>query len=132
MGSNGYTVELADTLVNPDKVITIESNWNANAYNKKSGAIGLGQITPIALQDYNNLNPNDTYTYKDLLDPQINQKVSYWTLTDRIPKMLAHYKIPITTDNILWAYNAGIGRVVNGEMPQETKDYIKKYHEVKE
>ena len=131
MGSD-YTDGLADLLINLDKVISIESNWNADAFNRKSKAKGLGQITPIALQDYNNLNPDDKYTYEQLADPQINQKITYWTLTERIPQMLRSYNIPVTTDNILWAYNAGIGRVVKGELPNETKDYIKKYHSLKE
>ena len=130
--ATNYTDVLADYLVNLDKVISIESDWKADAYNKKSKARGLGQITPIALQDYNNLNPNDKYTYEQLDDPQINQKITYWTLTERIPQMLRHFNVPVTTDNILWSYNAGIGRVVEGKLPEETRKYIQKYHALKE
>ena len=33
-----------------------------------------------------------------------------------------------TIDNRLWAYNAGIGRVIKGIKPDETREYIKRYH----
>jgi uncharacterized membrane protein YesL len=46
-----------------------------------------------------------------------------------LPKYFLHYNIPLTTTNILWAYNAGIGRIVRGEMPAETKKYIERYYE---
>ena len=41
--------------------------------------------------------------------------------------MLKHYKIEDTVRNRLWAYNADIGRVLDGNMPNETKNYIVKY-----
>ena len=36
-------------------IAQIESSGNPNAYNKSSGAIGLMQITPICLEEFNNL-----------------------------------------------------------------------------
>lgn len=123
-----YTQELANGFVDTSKVFTIESSNNPKAYNKKSGAVGLGQIVDIALKDYNILNPKEQYTKEQLFDPKINTRVSTWMLEDRIPKMLKHFNIPITTENILWAYNAGIGNVVKGIKPQETVDYIEKYN----
>ena len=43
-----------------------------------------------------------------------------------IKKLIEAYKIPITLDNVLWAYNAGIGNVKKNRMPKETINYIKK------
>jgi soluble lytic murein transglycosylase-like protein len=123
-----YTQALADGFVDIDKVFQIESNNNPKAYNKKSGAIGLGQIVDIALKDYNIMNPQEKYSKEQLLDPQINAKVSNWMLSERIPQMLKHFNLPITTENVLWAYNAGIGNVVKGIKPKETVKYIEKYN----
>lgn len=117
----------SDFLIDLDHIISIESNWKEKAYNKKSGARGLGQITQIALQDYNQMNPGNKKKVEDLYDPQTNMMISSWMLNERIPSLLRHYKKPVTEDNILWAYNAGIGRVVDNVMPLETKDYIRKY-----
>jgi len=119
---NPYDIDL-------NKLIGIESSWDTRAYNKKSKARGLAQITPIALRDYNQLNPADQHSLDDLYNPQINQKIAQWTLAERIPQMLKAYGVPLTQDNVLWAYNAGIGRVVDNFMPAETKDYIRKYKE---
>jgi len=43
--------------------------------------------------------------------------------------MLRYYGISVTVKNVLWAYNAGIGRVVDGIMPETTKQYIRRYLE---
>ena len=115
------------TEVNLDRVIDIESSGRWDAYNPMSNARGLGQITPIALKDWNALNPGETYNLAQLFDPQINQKIAYWTLTQRIPQMLQAYRLAVTPENVLWAYNAGIGRVRQGIKPKETREYIKKY-----
>lgn len=128
----GYTQAIADGYVDLEKIFKIESNFDPQAYNKKSGAVGLGQIVDIALKDYNMLNPKDQYSKEQLFDPQVNAKISNWMLTDRIPQLLKHFGVQPTTDNILWAYNAGIGNVVKGRKPKETVDYIKKYNALSE
>lgn len=113
-----------------DAVIQIESNWNAKAENKKSGARGLGQITKIALKDYNNLN-KEKYTFDDMYNPQKNIRVTDWYLNERIPKMLKAYKIPATLENTLASYNFGIGNLKTGKnLPPETVDYINKIKKV--
>lgn len=129
-------------------IMQIESNGNPNAYNKQSGAIGLYQITPICLKEYNQVNGEKCFsspfgiqgterfeirylTISDLYNPIINERVAEWYLNIRIPQLLNYYHKPITIDNILWAYNAGIGNVIKGKMPRETRNYIKKYHELK-
>jgi len=109
-----------------DAVIQTESNWKGDAYNKKSGATGLGQITPIALEDFNTLK-KEKLTMADMKDPQKNMYVTDWTLNYRIPSMLRTYKLPLTIDNVLTAYNFGIGNLKKGkELPAETISYIKK------
>jgi len=108
-----------------DALIQVESNWNTNAVNTKSGATGLGQITPPALNDFNTLN-KEKYTMEDMKDPQKNMRVTNWYLYDRIPQMLKHYNIPLTLQNILASYNFGIGNVKKGKaFPEETQNYIK-------
>jgi hypothetical protein len=61
--------------------IEIESEWNPLAYNRSSEATGLCQITPIALQDFNDWNTeNKTYTMYDMWDVSKNIEVGCWLL----------------------------------------------------
>jgi soluble lytic murein transglycosylase-like protein len=66
----------------------------------------------------------------DLYDVKLNKKVAVWYLTRRIPQMLRAKGKPVTVENILIAYNAGIGRVVKGIKPSETRQYLKKYQKL--
>jgi len=102
----------------------VESSGNPLAESLK-GAVGLMQITKPALDDYNNAH-NENVTMDDMTDASPNRKVGRWYASKRIPQMLQSYKIPVILDNLLWAYNAGISRVQQGVMPDETKDYISK------
>ncbi len=104
----------------------IESGQNPYAYNKKSRAIGLYQITPICLLDFNQQNKTNI-TSDQLYDANYNTLVASWYFENRIPSLLKHYKLPLTLDNIIWAYNAGIKSVIKGKMPLETYNYINKY-----
>ncbi len=115
--------------VNIDKIIQIESSGNPNAYNATSGAIGLCQITPIVLKEYENRFQSPLFL-SDLYNPSINKAIGSWYLNDRIPQMLKAYKIPDTIDNRLACYNEGIGNLRKGKMPKETRNYIKKYHKL--
>lgn len=105
----------------------IESSNNPLAYNAKSGACGMYQITAICLTEYNRLNPGRKMTRKALFDPKKAILVSDWYVNRRIPQMLQAFRLPDTLDNRLWCYNAGIGLCRKGIMPKETKNYIKKY-----
>lgn len=110
------------------KIMMIESSGNPKAYNKNSEASGLFQITPICLKEYNNYHPSRTYRMSDMFNESANREVATWYLTKRIPQMLRYYKKPVTVNNILISYNAGIGYVVSGgKLPKETVNYIKKY-----
>lgn len=116
-----YIKEMASIF---DAVVMEESAGNPLAASIK-GARGLMQITEPALDDYNTYN-RQKMTMDDMWDEEKNKTVGEWYLADRIPKMLKYYKIPVTTENILWAYNAGIGNVVKGIKPKETVLYIEK------
>jgi soluble lytic murein transglycosylase-like protein len=108
-------------------IAQIESSGNPLAYNLNSKARGLYQITPICLKDY--VQMNDIF-YADpdyLFNPAFNTKVANWYFNKRIPQLLKHFNKSVTLENVLWAYNAGIGKVIKGNMPKETKDYIAKY-----
>ncbi len=103
----------------------IESNNNPLAFSP-AGAIGTYQIMPIVLEEYNII--FDTYYRRqDLFDELLNFTIAQWYLTQRIPQMLRCYHKPVTLDNVLWAYNAGIGNLVKGIKPLETRNYINKY-----
>lgn len=108
-----------------EAVKEIESGGDPRAVGS-SGERGLYQIMPITLREYNNHHQRD-FTSEDLFDPGINYKIAKWYIKIRIPEMLKHYDKRVTVKNILWAYNAGISNVVDGAMPQSTRDYINKY-----
>ena len=110
-----------------NRIVKIESNGNPLAYNKKDGDIGLCQITPICLKEWNNFHPKEQYTSNDLFNPVINLKIAEWYLEKRIPQMLKYYKCEVNTMNILICYNAGIKAVVKGYIPLITKRYLMKY-----
>ncbi len=109
---------------------SIESSGRADAFNKRSQARGLHQITPIVVKEWNNFNPDNKLSDEDMFDPKKNTEVADWYMNKRIPQMLKAYKLDDTTENRLWAYNAGIGHVRKGEKPQETVDYIKKFDDL--
>lgn len=126
------TVKKAPLMVDMNKIYSIESSNNPNAYNHNSGARGLGQVTSVGLADYNQLNPKAPYKQEQLFDPVVNSQVSNWTMNQRIPQMLNAYSIPDTVENRLIAYNWGIGnlrKMTQGQaqLPLETSNYIKKY-----
>lgn len=108
----------------------IESRGNARAISP-AGAVGLYQIMPVALKDYNQFH-KVKYNRRDLYNPEINTKIARWLLTVRIPQLLAYYHRPVTTKNCIIAYNAGIRAVVRGYTPRETRQYIIKYNRLKE
>lgn len=114
--------------VDMDAVKHIESRGNPRAVSE-AGAIGLYQVMPITLKSYNQRHKRD-YTKEDLFNGDVNEKIADWYLHTRIPEMLRYYDIKVNDYNVLWAYNAGIGRVRQGVMPEETKGYIRKYQRI--
>lgn len=107
----------------------MESSGDPMSFNKHSKARGLYQITPIVLDEWNNFNKKARYSREDLFNPDVNTKIADWYMHKRIPQMLTHFKKPLTVDNMLISYNAGINYVVDGSnLPDETKEYLKRYH----
>ena len=118
-------------------LIMLESSGNPNAHNKKSDARGLCQITQPVLEEFNHY-VGSGYGAKDLFNPQINRRIARWYLGKRIPEMLKVFDMPITLDNVLICWNAGIQYCVTaritgkGWLPEETKQFIKRYKEVRD
>lgn len=125
----------AKTQINYQAIEQIESAGNPKAYNKNSRAIGLRQITPIVLKDWNECHPNETYVSSDLFNQVVNRKIGNWYIDIRIPKYLRQFHLKDSIENRLASYNWGIGNVrrikdarENFErLPKETQNYISKY-----
>jgi len=113
------------------RVYTIESSNRADAHNEKSNAKGIGQITPVVLEEFNELT-GSTIKPEQLFEEETNMIISDWYMNDRIPDMLKSKGIEDTPQNRLISYNYGIGNLhkfLNGkvELPKETIDYLYKY-----
>lgn len=118
--------EASEVIVDMDRIMMIESGGRAEAYNPKSKATGLYQVTPIALADFNSLN-NEHYSLKDMRNPQKCGRVAYWMMEKRIPDLLMHFRLQDDVRHRIWAYNAGIKAVIDKRMPLETRLYLEKY-----
>ena len=118
-----YATEMVDMSI----IAIIESNNNPLAYNRKSGARGMYQITEICLKDYNAWHPTAKMPVNALFKPVEARKVAEWYLSIRIPQMLRYYGLNDTLENRLICNNAGIGNLVKGIIPKETRNYILKY-----
>jgi hypothetical protein len=109
----------------------IESNSNVRAVNKREGAYGIYQIRQAVIDDFNKLSRSRRkYRLEDMLDQDKAYTVANWYLHDRIPKMLRYYKLPVTKERVIWGYNAGIKAVLDGRMPNITREYINKYNKM--
>ena len=114
------------------RIVRIESKGNPLAYNRRSQARGLCQVTPICLKEYNNFHPKEKYTLDDLWNADINKKIAVWYLEVRIPQMLRHFGCEVNVRNIIICYNAGISYVVKHKaLKAETANYIIKYERSK-
>lgn len=51
-------------------------------------------------------------------------EIAGWYLGKRVPQMIRHYKKPVNLETLITGYNAGISRVISGELPSDTKTYI--------
>ena len=112
-------------VVDLNTIKQIESAGNPLAVSR-TGAVGLYQIMPCVLSEYNQFNKSN-HSRPDLFNPAVNEKIAKWYLEVRIPQMLKHYGKAITTTNCITAYNAGIRAVVKGYLPKETANYLQKY-----
>lgn len=124
-------------------IIKIESNGNPNAVSE-DGCIGLMQISPAVFIEYQKeqfkLLSKDAelishWLLEDLFNPSINREIGTWYLKRIWFHYLPHYKLNQTIENLLIAYNFGIGNLVKYKqgkikLPKETRDYISKYNKL--
>jgi soluble lytic murein transglycosylase-like protein len=103
-------------------VVQIESSFRPLARGK-AGEYGLGQIMPGTIRDFEKRTGK---TVTDPFDVDQNLEVAAWYLGSEVPRMLRAYSKDVTVKNILWAYNAGIGNLVKGNLPASTVSYISK------
>lgn len=127
-------------------IISVESGGNSNAVSK-ARAIGLMQITPIVLKEYNlsqDLISSNEITYlnkpngklqrltyyqpQELTVPYLNKKIGTWYLR----RLKDHYlKDNYTIERLLSAWNGGITRLRRlnydcSKMPRETRNFTRK------
>ena len=122
--------------LNLEAIGKIESSGNDKAFNKKSGARGLMQITPICLEDYNLAHPKEEpFTLMDLFDKAVSLEIAAWYLEKRIPQILKASQVPVTLETVIASWNWGpknaigwhkAGGVVK-DLPRETRNFITKY-----
>lgn len=105
----------------------IESSGNKLAYNKRSGAIGLFQITRSVRLDWNRYNKKKYYKY-DLYDPYINYIIAKWYIEERIPYMLQKTGKHISFSNILTSYYAGHMNTDKKYSDNRIRKYFRKYN----
>lgn len=113
--------------VDMEAIKNIESGGNPLAFNSRSKAIGLYQITPICLKHYNTVNKASVKP-AELFNADINTKVSVWYFG-----WLKGRCSSIT--EVLIAYNWGLRnmRRWNGNLktlPKETRNYLLKYRKL--
>lgn len=110
-------------------IAQIESSGNPNAVNGK--CIGLYQISPILLKEYNQFHPSGEISLPSLYHPFHNEKVAAWYLNVRIPQMLKAYHKPVTIENKIICFNAGVKYVrYDLPLPIETRNYLAKYSQL--
>lgn len=115
--------------VDPLIIVKLESDGNPRAFNKKTKATGLFQITPVVVEGYNR-RFQKKLTLEQMTDIKKSVEVAYWYLEERIPQMLRFYNYPVTTQRILWCWHAGIGNFLNGIMPDATRKFINRYNKI--
>lgn len=110
-------------------IAQIESSNNPNSINYRAHAIGLYQVTPICLNDYNERHAMQ-YGEEELFEPHKAYNVAQWCMNTRIPQLLRHYHVRGNVRNRIWCWNAGIRSVIRHRMPKETRKYLIKYHRI--
>ncbi len=132
---------ITSTKIDMKRIATIESSNNPKAINKKTGARGLCQLMKPTWEEITR-KMGVNYSWDDALDSAKNLEVATYYFNVEIPRLLKYYKIEDNVINRLVAYNWGIGNLkkiyeknnkkIYQKLPQETKNYIIKYFDVKE
>ena len=113
--------------INPKIIALIESSNNPKAFNARSGARGLMQVTKPVLDDYNRIH-NSKVTLEQLFDGKTNLVIGSWYLSWLSSKLSSD-------EEVLIAYNWGIGNLRKYQagkktLPTETINYLRKYKEL--
>lgn len=119
---------LADgiTPINMKIIAHIESSNDCGAINGQ--AMGLYQITPIALLDYNRQTKSHIKK-SGLFNCATSKKIASWMFKKRIPKILKSKNKPITKENLIIGFNCGVG-CVGKPLPKETRNYLIRYEKL--
>lgn len=114
-----------------DAIKTIESKGDPLAVSsrtKKKIERGLYQVSEPALKDYNRAHKT-RITPRQLFDREINAQVARWYMLEKIPQMLRANGAPVTRENMIIAYNAGISYFMEKKkVPRRTRKYISDYN----
>lgn len=124
-----YAVEVfawSSVSIDLNKIAIIESSGNPLAIGDNGKAIGLYQLHAGVVKDYNKAN-NTNLKHSQMTNPKLAYNVANWYLNIEIPRLLKHYKKPLTVNNVLTAYNKGIGNFLNGV---KAPKYIAKYNKL--
>lgn len=103
----------------------LESSNNPKAFNKKTQAYGIFQITPVCLKHYNQLHPAAQLKTDQLFSAKQNKKVARWYFK-WLSKQLREEK------RILVAWNWGLKHARHWDgnirtLPNETQKFLCKY-----
>ena len=104
-------------------IAQIESSNRPYVIGDGGRAFGRYQITAPVIREHGR------YTVAEVkASPSKQEEVARWYFTKRIPQMLRAFGKPVTTRNILIAYNAGIAYVAKSKpLPKVTRRYLEKY-----
>jgi hypothetical protein len=80
---------------------SIESDFSLRAVNQNSGAIGIFQIMPICLEEYNAYHQKK-FTMHELINLETSFEVAMWYIN----RLKTHYKVPFNEENPYYLYTA--------------------------
>lgn len=106
------------------KQIKQESGFETSA-RSAVGALGLAQAMPATFEEIKNKLKNKGVQIYDPLNPLDAMIFYLFYQYNEIPRLLKYFKIPITAENMLRAYNAGFNTKV-WIKSKENNDYIKR------
>lgn len=97
-----------DNLIN--YVELAESSGDPRAISPDGKSIGLHQISQPVLDEWNAAHPDKQYSLGDMYQPEISYSVAHWYLS-RLNKWLTRHGYPYDIPRLVFAYNAGMGRL---------------------
>lgn len=112
--------------VDLEKIVSIESNGQPDAFNPISKAVGAFQFTAICVRDFNQI--NDTKVkLTDMYDEAKAAHIAIWYLEERLPQLIKAAGYKDTINNRIIGWNCGVS-CLGKPLPRETLNYIRKYH----